>query len=98
WRPRTVIYTGILVLLVGGLTLLLAHRQPIELTILRAADSPYQLPSNSPDLVVNHLKMHLQNQTFKRVDAKLVTLDTAPGVEVVNPFSNLKLGGGEMQR
>ena len=101
-RSRAWIYLGLLLACIGGLTLTVSHRALIELTLIRAADYPYQeIPgSQGQTQILNHFKADLRNQTFEEQDIDfLVEPDLErQGVRVVVSNHKGKLAPGERER
>lgn len=61
WRSGS--YLAILIGLTVTFSLFLIFRQPLEVKALRASQAPYSLTEEAGQrLVVNHFKLHLQNQ------------------------------------
>ncbi len=66
-RPRIII-SGVLLLICGiGLAVTVSKRTPLEVTLIRAPDAPYQEMklSDGTEMIINHYKIDLQNQTFE---------------------------------
>lgn len=65
-KTRAIIYGLILVFCLGGLAFTVAQRSPIEWTMIRAVESPYQeiADADGRAVIVNHFKVDLRNQTF----------------------------------
>ena len=72
-RPRVAIYSVLLIAVVGALLFSVSNRQDIAVTVLRAKDNPYQVVKNEggSEEVINHFKMHMQNQTFDDLKLKM---------------------------
>ncbi len=60
-RARAWVYLALLVTCGGGLYWATAHRSPIEITLIRGIEAPYQV---TPSGIINHFKMDVRNQTF----------------------------------
>ena len=69
WYSRERIWIcGILLLLCGGgLTLSIVDRSPLEVTLIRATDIPYQeiRAMDGTVEILNHFKVDIRNQTFE---------------------------------
>lgn len=68
-RPRTLIYVALIGLAILGLVYNVATREPISISVLRGKDTPYSMVKNEKgaNVILNHLKLHLKNQTFQKV-------------------------------
>ncbi len=82
-RPRTLIYSFLLILVISGLFFTISNRQDVMITILRGTDSPYQVVTEhredtddeDEDIgeehedkeIINHFKSHFKNQSFDEV-------------------------------
>jgi cytochrome c oxidase accessory protein FixG len=96
-RPRSMAYAALCLIAVGGLLFALQSKDFLEVTLLRAKDSPYQLtPGPAGDLVINHFRLDLSNQTGTR---KVVLLrSSAEEVELVMPLNPVTLESGQRTR
>lgn len=94
-RPRVLIYTLLLGVLVGALSLFTAARRDVDVTILRGIGAPYVVTG---DKVQNQLRVKVENRSRAersfvvdvsvRVDGRSVPAREL-GIEVVNPESPL---------
>ncbi len=68
-RPRTALYGVILLVLSVAFFFILANRQPVTFSIIRAVEQPYRLveTQDGKKELINHFKVHIQNQSSKRV-------------------------------
>lgn len=68
-RPRTLVYVALIGLAIIGLIYNVATREPISVSVLRGKDTPYSQVKNEKgqEVILNHLKLHLKNQTFQKV-------------------------------
>jgi cytochrome c oxidase accessory protein FixG len=90
---RSVLYFAILCVILVGLGTAVATRKPYQMTINRAPDAAYAVLSGGD--VVNHLRLHMANQTF---ESELVTLRLADHVgryKIVMAKNVLPLVAGE---
>jgi cytochrome c oxidase accessory protein FixG len=101
-RARAWVYLGLLIACMGGLAFTVAHRAPIELTLVRAVDSPYQeIPGSLGQMrILNHFKAELRNQTFEDQE---ISFSVAPelqaqGVSIIVSNHKSKLAPGERER
>ncbi len=98
-RPRVVIYSALLVVVISVLALTISRREDIMITILRGKDTPYQVVKNEAgaDEVINHFKMHLKNQTFDNLRLKMVIPENwkDEGIEVITQTDTIDLIPGE---
>lgn len=79
WTPRMIAYSGILVLLVGVETFLLATRSDLDVTVMRAKGTMYSTEVDSK--ISNIYNLHIINKTTTDMDLDL-KIDI-PGAEVV---------------
>lgn len=101
-RPRPLLSLGLLLACVAGLTLTVLKRVPVELTLIRAVDAPYQVVSglNGEAEVINHFKMDLRNQTFFQQSLSFAVTSEleAKGVRLVVSNHLPSLPAGESER
>jgi hypothetical protein len=73
-RPRVWIYLITLVSIIFALIFTLMNRQPIEVTLVRAVDAPYQevKANDGRSEIINHFKVDLRNQSFDSVKVGFV--------------------------
>jgi len=72
-RARSVVYGAVLLAMFVGLGVSVARRQPVDVELIRAIESPYTqntLDDGSVE-VVNHYRVHLKNQTFDPVTVSI---------------------------
>jgi len=101
FRPRTVIYLFLILFSFVGLTYKITTREDLEIFILRAKESPYQLiPTiEGKILLLNHMRLHLSNQTFQERKLSI----SAPekwkelGIQMTTPEPNITLRPGEFK-
>lgn len=109
-RPRVVIYSVILVIVLSLLAINVSRREDIVVTILRAQDTPYQIirdeeeeadegdedEKNGGLEVINHFKVHLKNQTFDDADLEIVVPEVwrEKHVEVISQTDSIDLEAG----
>jgi cytochrome c oxidase accessory protein FixG len=100
-RPRAWVYLTLLISCIVGLSFTVSQRSPIELTLIRAVDSPYQeIPGPQGTQILNHFKIDLRNQTFEEQE---IAFAVSPelrqrGVSVVISNHKGKLAAGEPER
>lgn len=101
FRPRTLIYLALIFFSVVGLTYKISTREDHEVFILRGKEAPYQktITADGKELLINHMRLHLSNQTFKE---KTLTI-TEPenwkelGIQLTTPETVITLGPGEFK-
>jgi cytochrome c oxidase accessory protein FixG len=101
-RPRAWVYLSLLLFCIVGLTFTVSHRAPIEISLIRATDYPYQ---EIPDIqgqtqILNHFKIELRNQTFEEQE---INFSISPeflnqGISIVVSNHKGKLSSGEPER
>jgi len=64
-KLKTIFYGFIILFSVGSLAYTLVTREPLNIALLRAADTPYtiSLDQQGKRIVLNHFRLHLTNQT-----------------------------------
>jgi len=86
-RPRVVIYSVLLVGLIGALSFGLSRSQDAELTLLRGLGAPFSVDG---DNVTNHLRLKVENRTnASRVYR--VELADVPGARLIAPELPLRV-------
>ena len=81
FTPRLAAYTGVLLLLLGGLAYLLLARRPFESTLLRAPGLTYQ---QRPGRQVSNLyNLEVLNKTFDDAHLSVRPLDAGTRIEFV---------------
>lgn len=65
FKLKTIVYGVFILFSIGGLSYSLSTREPLNIALLRAIDSPYTLSvdENGRTIVLNHFRLHLTNQT-----------------------------------
>ncbi|GIL17754.1 MAG: cytochrome c oxidase accessory protein CcoG [Oligoflexia bacterium] len=98
-RPRTLLYSALIILALIGLTYFVSTRKPITYQVLRGKEAPYTLSQNSTGdgLVINHFRLNIHNQTFEDKD---IPIETPPewkdkGFSLATPESLVKIRAGE---
>ena len=68
FRPRVLAYSGVLLVLVSGLTWAISSKPSLHVQVLRSVDIPYfQKVDNTIEYVVNSYRLHVQNQQSRDV-------------------------------
>lgn len=98
-RSRTIAYFILIAGTVLGFSVSIATRKPLEATIVRATDTPYQEIPNTHGKVeiINRFKIDLSNQGFNDVELDLTPLDhdAAKGVAFVYAEKPIRLKAGK---
>lgn len=79
--PRIITYTLILAVLITVLTLLVANRKPIDITILRTPGMMYQ--EQPGGMISNLYSIKLTNKTFENVKIKMELEDIEGEIKVI---------------
>ncbi len=68
-RPRILVYLALIIVVTAALAITTSQRNPIQITLLRAKDTPYRLTNleNGSKAAINHFKLHIGNQSGKQV-------------------------------
>lgn len=90
-NTRAVIYTGILVVLMGIFGFMIFSRSDVDGRLLRAKGSTYQ--KRDDGTVTNLYTLEVINKTSKDLDFDLVSATEGVNIQVVNPISHLNREG-----
>lgn len=92
-RPRTILYGILLTAAAITLSVLVSHRKPIELNVLRAKDIPYQQVQGK---VLNHFRVDISNKTFESafVRIRLPETEANRGLSMTATQTEWTLEGG----
>ena len=97
-RSRTFIYALLLTIFISGLTLSVQSRNDFSYTVIRAKDSPYTVVKNAngKDLIINHFKIHINNQSFdkKTVVLNLEDKNFIDQVEIISQTKEIMIEAG----
>ena len=100
-RPRTIAYSVLLLIAVGGLTFALGKKDFLEAAVLRAKDAPYQvIPNEGGAMVTNHFRLEISNQTGKSQEIRLALKDAelSAGFALIMPMNPITLPDSAAQR
>lgn len=93
FRPRVLGYFSVILGLSVLLLYLVGIRDPLMVSVLKAKDTPYSLiKENSQDLVLNHFKLHLHNQS-----SQAMKVNVSADVDLVIPQNNIILNPNSSQ-
>jgi hypothetical protein len=97
---RSLAYLMVIVLAIFSLEWIVTHRKPIDATLIRGHDTPYQVVTEGQlkGLVQNHFKLNLKNQNFEPLEVRLNLSAIPNDVKVIAPFEKVILAPGELQR
>ena len=98
-RPRTIVYSALLVVALIGMTFALGTKDFLDLVIFRAKDIPYQVLDGGTK-VINHFQAEVSNQTGKEIHLFLTLApeDQARGVEFIFPFNGIGVKDSDLRR
>jgi cytochrome c oxidase accessory protein FixG len=91
-RPRTVLYPGLIVCVWGALAWGLAHRPAAEVTVLRAAGSPFSVLASGE--VSNQIRIRIDNRGAVERRYEIALAETG-GLRLIAPENPLVIGGGQ---
>lgn len=98
-RPRSLIYLALFFVFLVILGIQLEGRKDIDIGLLRALETPYQIVQDEQGrkVLLNHFKLHLKNQTHHPVQATLSIDSKKWGSQFVltTPQNPVELPGGE---
>lgn len=88
---RSKIYGAILFVIASGLIYTVSQRTPVTATVVRAIDTPYQIltSQNGGTEVLNHFKIHIENQSFDDQELHLSLPQEAQAAGVNFVISNI---------
>lgn len=74
WKMKTYIYLGLTMLSLLGLFLSVLNRSDLDITILRAHETPYQVLETSKEkiLITNHFTLNLKNQSSQTMEVNII--------------------------
>lgn len=98
FTARVGAYITILLLGFAGLSWAIGRREPIDATVLRGNDFPYQIVTEGAEAgrIMNHFKLHIRNHRFEDVEISYRIL--TENVDLVAPINPVHLKPGELQR
>ena len=84
WKMKTNIYLGLTLLSVVGLFLFIFNRSGLDITVLRAHESPYQVleTSNKKTLIANHFTLNLKNQSAVIMEVDIIRTERIEGGDI----------------
>jgi cytochrome c oxidase accessory protein FixG len=98
FSPRPYVYSALLLACVASLVVALGRKEFLDVTVLRASDSPYQIVSEGSErLVVNHFRLDISNQTGSPVRI-FAELGPDTKAALVMPLNPIALGEGGTAR
>lgn len=78
FKFKTIAYAVLIALAVFGLVYNLSTRQPVNVTLLRAIDTPFTvIQENDGTISLNHFRLHLTNQTSLDANYKITLNEEA---------------------
>ncbi len=98
-RPRVLIYAIILIVLTVGLVISLGRRESLNISILRAIETPYREVQNNGvhHSIINHFKLALKNNEFEDVQVSVEVADPEHRSQVklvtATPIFSVTAGG-----
>jgi len=99
WRMRSFTYLGLTLLSITGLSLFVSSRSDLDITIVRASESPYQVFKRSEQntFVTNHFKLHIKNQSLHTMDVFLQQTENPEDLdtEIIAPTFPAKIPPGK---
>lgn len=78
FKPRSLIYMVLIFLSISGLAYNVLTREKAQVFVLRAQEAPYTLIKDheGATMILNHFKLQIQNQNFKRAEYKIIAPDS----------------------
>jgi polyferredoxin len=100
-RSRSLAYSFIILAAFAGLVYNVINRTPLEIFILRGKETPYQLTQNIQGhaTAINHMRLHLRNQTFSVKDIKIVAPEewNLKGIQMMTAEPSISLSPGDFK-
>lgn len=98
-RPRTLIYSFVIVLALGTLFFVLSTRELIKVNFVHALDNPFQVVHEGEE-VINHYKVAIRNQDTRdvRIEFALPEAMAQAKVKLMMPLAPLTLEAGKSVR
>lgn len=98
-RPRVLAYSGLLVLVAGGLAWQISTRETFYVSLVRAIETPYKMTTrpDGSEAVLNHFKVSIRNHLFEpmtvswRLDAEM---EARHRMQVIAPFQTKQIEPG----
>jgi polyferredoxin len=101
-QPRVWMYAVLIAAFGMGLSYTLITRKPLEITLIRAVDAPYQEIQTALGIpqVINHFKIDLRNQTFysQKITFSIPNSKSDPTFELIVANQTPQLEAGESDR
>ncbi|GAX61832.1 polyferredoxin [Candidatus Scalindua japonica] len=74
WKMKTNIYLGLTIFSVIGLFLFIFNRSGLDITVLRAHESPYQVLETAKEktLIANHFTLNFKNQSTEKIEVDII--------------------------
>ncbi|MBN8587739.1 MAG: cytochrome c oxidase accessory protein CcoG [Rhodothermia bacterium] len=95
-RPRTIIYSTLILAIFVALFSLLAMREPINVNVGRSVGAPYI--QMTPQEIANRIRFRVQNQGGQEISFTIKALSPASAKVIVAGPPVTKLARGEMKR
>ena len=95
-RPRSLIYSAILLAMFAGLAVGVGSRSVLDAQFIRAIDTPYteHVLEGGAVEIANHYRVHMKNQRFEDAEVALM-VEGNDDVTIVAPMFPLTLAPGE---
>ena len=96
WRAS--IYLFLCVISLSALFGSLYFMKPIDVQVLRAKDSPYtvQISDNGEEIVTNHFKLELSNQSGIHYNMDLKPVDLIANLQIISAMSSFSVSAGKV--
>ncbi len=97
-KPRTAIYSVLLIVIISLLVVSISRRQNFVATILRGKDTPYQVVQESGETkIINHFKLHMKNQSFEdaTITLQLPENINTEKIEIISQQKEIEVPAGK---
>lgn len=93
WRPRALAPLIFVLISVSVFAWQIGKRSEIDVMVLRAVETPYQILKNESgeEIVLNHFRLHLQNQTSQTLTYQVEVFVQGEKLEIVLPENPFKV-------
>lgn len=91
-RPRTIIYTVLLIAAITTLSILIAHRNPVDTFFVRGKKTPYVITENA--WIRNQFNVHIHNQQFEDIEMYFES-ENRENYSIITPVKVLYIPAGK---
>ena len=98
FRPRSVIYGCLTLLMIGSLSYAIANRSPLYAAVIRSIETPFEVIADGS--VINRFRLHIKNHASKSAEVQLSIKpeSLASRIQIMMGTNPLQLAGGQTVR